>query len=55
MRKPVFFACFAWAALRFAEPAHAQFTDAHAYDNTPVGTNQIEDSRFGVHRVQRAL
>src|SRR5262249_41767339 len=40
--RPAVFACFGWAVLHFAEPAHAQFTDAHAYDSVPVGTNQLE-------------
>lgn len=26
----------------FSYQARAQFTDAHNYDNTPVGTNQVE-------------
>ncbi len=42
MRKRLLFACFALAALPFPDAAYAQFTDAHAYDNTPVGTNQLE-------------
>jgi len=36
---------FAWCALTLlhgADPARAQFTDAHNYDNTPVGVNQLE-------------
>ena len=40
--KPLLFALFALAASPFTDQAQAQFTDAHAYDNTPVGTNQIE-------------
>jgi len=40
VRKRLFVACFALACL----PPHvcAQFTEAHNYDNTPVGVNQIE-------------
>src|SRR5262249_46191719 len=34
--------CLALAVLHFTDQAQAQFTDAHAYDNTPVGTNQLE-------------
>ncbi|HYK35400.1 transporter [Alloacidobacterium sp.] len=38
MRKRLLFVCFALAVSH----ASAQFTDPHTYDNTPVGTNQIE-------------
>jgi hypothetical protein len=38
---PLVFVWFALVCLRDS-PAHAQFTDAHNYDNTPVGTNQVE-------------
>ncbi|HXW89138.1 MAG TPA: transporter [Terriglobales bacterium] len=34
--------CLAVAILYFSDLAHAQFTDPHNYDNTAVGTNQIE-------------
>jgi len=34
------FACFAVACV--PQHAYAQFTEAHNYDNTPVGVNQIE-------------
>jgi hypothetical protein len=33
----------------FSQQAFAQFTDAHNYDNTPAGTNQIELSYAYVH------
>src|SRR6516225_6781150 len=36
---------FAWCALTLLhspDQARAQFTDAHSYDNTPVGVNQLE-------------
>src|SRR5262245_33927198 len=35
---------FAWCALALSHSpeARAQFTDAHNYDNTPVGSNQLE-------------
>src|SRR5215471_7816167 len=36
-------------ALCFPKKAFAQFTDAHSYDNTPVGINQIEISYAYVH------
>jgi len=42
MLKSLFFASFVLAALLAPRGAHAQFTDPHNYDNTPVGTNQIE-------------
>jgi len=38
------FAWFALAILHGPDPARAQFTDAHSYDNTPAGTNQLEVS-----------
>ena len=43
---------FAWCAMALffgPRPAWAQFTDAHSYDNTPVGTNQLEFSYAFVH------
>ncbi len=40
--QPLLFACFALAVVASTGQAHAQFTDAHAYDNTPAGTNQLE-------------
>jgi len=35
-------ACFALGVLHVPDQAHAQFNDAHSYDNAPVGINQIE-------------
>jgi hypothetical protein len=40
--------CFAVAVLHLPGQAWAQFTDAHSYDNAPVGTNQIELSYANV-------
>ena len=43
---------FAWCALVFLrspDQALAQFTDAHSYDNTPVGVNQFEVGYAFVH------
>jgi hypothetical protein len=40
--KRLLFVCLALAILHAPDQAHAQFTDAHTYDNTPVGTNQLE-------------
>jgi len=37
------------AFFHLADHAWAQFTDAHSYDNTPVGTNQIELSYAYAH------
>src|SRR5215469_16713931 len=42
-------ACFALAVLHVPYEARAQFTDARTYDNTPVGTNQLELSYAYVH------
>jgi hypothetical protein len=39
----------ALAILHRPEPALAQFTDAHAYDNTPAGVNQLETDYAFVH------
>src|SRR5215469_6938955 len=41
--------CFALAFLYLPHSASAQFNDARAYDNTPVGTNQLELSYAHVH------
>ena|SRR5215467_2441314 len=41
--------CFAFALLCSPHSASAQFNDARAYDNTPVGTNQLELSYAHVH------
>jgi hypothetical protein len=40
--KRLLLACLAAAFLRLPGQARAQFTDPHNYDNTPVGTNQVE-------------
>jgi hypothetical protein len=43
---------FAWCALTLIHnpvQAHAQFTDARSYDNTPVGVNQLELDYAFVH------
>ena len=42
-------ACFALAFLHTPHRASAQFNDARAYDNTAVGTNQLELSYAHVH------
>lgn len=42
MCKRLVFVCVTLAFLRAPDPVFAQFTGAHSYDNTPVGTNQIE-------------
>jgi len=42
MPKWLLFVCFALAVLSCSQHAFAQFTEAHNYDNTPVGMNQIE-------------
>jgi hypothetical protein len=42
MMERFLFASLILSALCFPEQACAQFTDAHNYDNTPVGINQIE-------------
>jgi Putative MetA-pathway of phenol degradation len=49
MNKGLPLACLAVAILHIADHAWAQFTDAHSYDNTPIGTNQIELSYGYVH------
>ena len=49
MNKRLLLFCFAVAVLHLPGEAWAQFTDAHSYDNTPVGTNQIELSYAYVH------
>src|SRR5215467_15682653 len=41
--------CFAFALLCSPHSASAQFNDARAYGNTPVGTNQLELSYAHVH------
>lgn len=42
MHRRLLLACLAVAVLVVPRQASAQFTGAHNYDNTPVGTNQIE-------------
>jgi hypothetical protein len=49
MKKWLRFACFAVAVFQVPHQAWAQFTDAHSYDNTPVGTNQVELAYSYVH------
>ena len=49
MNKRLQLCCLAVAVLHLPGQAGAQFTDAHAYDNTPVRTNQIELSYANVH------
>ena len=42
-------ACFALAFFYTPGRASAQFNDARAYDNTPVGVSQLELSYTEVH------
>lgn len=42
MCKRLLFVCFTLVVLRTPDQVYAQFTDPHTYDNTPVGTNQLE-------------
>src|SRR5215469_12368269 len=42
MKKRLVFTCFVLALLHVPKPVYGQFTDPHNYDNTAVGTNQIE-------------
>jgi hypothetical protein len=42
MNKWLLFPCLALAVLQLPDQACAQFTDPRAYDNTPVGINQLE-------------
>jgi len=42
MCKRLVFVCLVLAVLHIPEPLYAQFTDARAYDNAPVGINQFE-------------
>jgi hypothetical protein len=42
LTKRLFLICFASVVLRVPIQASAQFTDPQTYDNTPVGTNQVE-------------
>ena len=47
--KRLLFACFALAVFHFPTLACAQFTDPRKYENTSVGTNQLELSYSYVH------
>jgi hypothetical protein len=49
MNKRLPFTCLALAALYFPNQACAQFNDPRAYENTPVGTNQLELGYAYVH------
>jgi hypothetical protein len=49
MLRRLFFAWCALIFLRSPDQARAQFTDAHSYDNTPVGVNQLEVGYAFVH------
>jgi hypothetical protein len=49
MNRPLLVVGCALVILHSQEQALAQFTDAHAYDNTPVGVNQLETSYAFVH------
>ena len=49
MIKWLLFASVVLLALHVPDQARAQFTDAHSYDNTPVGINQLELSYAYVH------
>ena len=49
MSKPLLFVCAALAVLQVPDQACAQFTDPRAYDNTPVGINQLELSYAYAH------
>ena len=49
MNKRLLLACLALAVHYVPHQARAQFTDAHSYDNTPVGINQLELSYAYVH------
>ena len=49
MIERLLFALVTFSALYFPEQTCAQFTDAHNYDNTPAGINQIELSYSYVH------
>src|SRR5690349_158390 len=42
MCKRLLLVCLTLVLLRTPDQVYAQFTDPHTYDNTPVGTNQIE-------------
>src|SRR6516225_2781236 len=42
MREWLLFMCLLVAIPGFSHRVYAQFTEAHNYDNTPVGMNQLE-------------
>src|SRR6266581_8680098 len=41
-KQRLIFVCLALAVIRFPDQLYAQFTAPRAYDNTPVGVNQVE-------------
>ena len=49
MIKRLFFPCLVLAVLHFPDRACGQFNDPRAYENTPVGTNQLELGYTYVH------
>src|SRR5215467_3475022 len=49
MNKRLLFTCLALAVLYFPNQVCAQFNDPRAYENTPVGTNQLELGYAYVH------
>ena len=49
MNRRLILACFALAVLHFPNQACAQFTDPRKFENTPIGTNQLELSYAYVH------
>lgn len=49
INKRLLFACFILAVSYIPDEACAQFTAPRAYDNTPIGTNQLELSYSYVH------
>jgi hypothetical protein len=49
LNRTLLFACFLSAVILAPSRAFPQFNDARAYDNTPVGTNQLELSYAYVH------
>jgi hypothetical protein len=49
MKTRLFFVCCSLVILYWPERALAQFTDAHAYDNNPVGVNQLESTYAEAH------
>jgi hypothetical protein len=49
MKRRLLFAWCALVILHGPDEARAQFTDAHNYDNTPVGVNQLELGYAFVH------